>query len=87
MAPEAEKVRLRFRGFAGGKVQFEDRVDVDLARVEDVLFELAEKHAAAMTSHKLHMIEVEFLDEPDPNERFFRFGTDPSHMVSPIEVL
>lgn len=79
-------VRLAIRGFAAGKVQFEDRVEVESADLADVLPGLAEKHGQALAEHRLHMIEIEFLDEPDKNARFFRLGTDPSMMVIPIEV-
>ena len=77
--------RLVIRGFARGKRQFEDRVEVDGEQFDAVISALATKHAAAMAAHELHMIEVEFLDAPE-SERFFRFGTDPSGMVIPIRV-
>jgi hypothetical protein len=32
---------------------------------EDILSDLATKHAAALAAYERHMIEIEFLDEPD----------------------
>ncbi len=80
------KIRIVVRGFAGSQLVFEDRVEEEDSTLDLVLPKLAEKHAAAIAAHKLHMIEIEFLDEPGP-ERFFRVGTDPSHMVMPLRVL
>jgi hypothetical protein len=79
-------IRVVIRGYAAGKVQFEDRVLIADTDLEKLLPDVAERHAKAMAEHRLHYIEFEFLDEPDPNQRFFRFGTDPSGMVMPIEV-
>lgn len=79
-------VHLAIRGYVGRTRVFEDRVDVSPADLDKIIPKLAEKHAAALASHELHMIEIEFLDEPDPNERFFRFGADPSGMVAPIAI-
>lgn len=74
-------LRVAIRGFAAGKIQFDDRVVIDSNDLAKLLPDLAEKHAAAMAAHRLHMIEIEFLDETDPLQRFFRIGTDPSGMT------
>ena len=79
-------IRLAIRGFAGKTRVFEDRVEVTLADLENLIPKFAEQHARKLTNHELHMIEIEFLDESDPNERFFRFGTDPSGMIVPIAI-
>ncbi|HZF24009.1 MAG TPA: hypothetical protein VE030_11165 [Burkholderiales bacterium] len=80
------KIRLAIRGYVGKRVMFEDRVEMEEAALDRLLPRLAEKHALALAEHALHMIEIEFLDEANPLERFFRFGTDPAGMVLPIEV-
>ena len=44
---------------------------------------LVDKHAKALELYSRFMVELEFLDDPDPERRFFRFGTDPTCMVLP----
>ena len=77
-------MRLAIRGFVGKTVKFEDCIEVSMMDLDTVLPKLAEEHAEKLTAHELHMIEIEFLDEPNKHARFFRFGTDPSGMVVPI---
>ena len=79
-------LRLAIRGFADGKQQFQEFIEVADAELDGLLPTLAEKHAAKLASFELHMIEIEFLDEPDENQRFFRFGTDPQRMVKPLQI-
>jgi hypothetical protein len=81
-----EIIRVAVRGFVGRVRQFEDVIEVTGDALDEVLPALAEKHGAALASHALHMIEIEFLDEPDINARFFRFGTDPAGMVMPLRL-
>lgn len=80
------KVNLAIRGYAGPRMMFEDRVSMDEGALDQLLPDLAKKHARALVAHELHMIEIEFLDELDPLQRFFRFGTDPRGMEQPLAV-
>jgi hypothetical protein len=80
-------MRLAIRGFAPGHaLVFDDRIEIAEDQLERMMRDLCEKHVRALAAHDLHMIEVEFLDEPNPLERFFRFGTDPSMMMKPVGV-
>jgi hypothetical protein len=75
-------MRVAIRGFAGETRVFEEILDAEPPEFET----LARKHWRRMRPYPRHLIELEFLDQPDPLERFFRFGTDPSGMVAPVEV-
>jgi hypothetical protein len=79
-------IRLAVRGFANGVLQFEERMDMDEAHLDELIPQLAEKHVEALRKHRLHMVEIEFLDERNPLARFHRLGTDPSGMIMPLKV-
>ena len=70
------------RGYADGDLIFTESITCD----ETTLDKIAERHMNRMALYPRHMIEIEFPDEPDPLQRFFRFGTDPSGMVQPIGI-
>ena len=82
------KTKLAIRGSRADVVVFEDFVEWTEEELDRRLGPLAEKHARVMLTGEdaLHMIEIEFLDEPDPAQRFFRFGTDPKRMVNPVGI-
>jgi len=79
-------MRLAIRGFKARELVFEERVTKTIEELDTLLPKLAETHANAMAAGDLTMIEIEFVDDPNPNERFFRIGTDPRGMVMPIEI-
>ena len=78
-------IRLAVRVFLDGIKEREDRISLDTELLEDIVRKLAEEHAEMMASRR-GMIEIEFLDELNPEQRFFRLGTDPAGMVMPVEV-
>ncbi|HET7239317.1 MAG TPA: hypothetical protein VFI76_09830, partial [Terrimicrobiaceae bacterium] len=47
--------------------------------------EIAERHAHAMATGELDMVELEFPDCP-VNDRYFRIGTNPAGMRRPIAI-
>lgn len=79
-------MKVAIRGFARNEKKFEDVVEVNALELDELLPDLAKKHAVAMAAHRLHMIEIEFLDDPDDPDRFFRFGTCPAGMITPIKI-
>jgi hypothetical protein len=80
-------MRLAIRGFVAGVAQFEDLLELnDDAELDTRIAMLANDHAEALAAKSLHMIEIEFLDEPNPLQRYFRFGSDPQMMRRPVEV-
>jgi len=77
-------MNVAIRGFLNRRLQFEEHVSIDPYKEGDLIREVAEKHALSFATGALHMIEIEFLDEPNPGERFFRFGADASRLTIPI---
>lgn len=84
--------RLAIRGFANGRRVFEKFAEVpdndDDPLGELIIGSLGIEHGKTMLRDfpDGHMIEFEFLDEPDPLARFFRFGTETAGMVQPLAV-
>jgi len=77
-------VRLAIRGYGNGRLVFTERIELPDSGLDD-LSSISETHALRLIPYERHMIEIEFLDEPDVNQRFFRFGTDPLGMVQPLK--
>ncbi len=78
-------IRLAIRVFVDGVKQSAERINVDPDRLDELLPTLAKKHAKMMSAQP-GMVEIEFLDELNPNTRFFRMGTDKRAMVDPMEI-
>ena len=77
-------MRIAVRGYAAGQLIFQEFADISEQDPEAEKLALA--HLEQMIPFPEHMIEIEFLEEPDLNQRFFRFGTDPSRMIKPRQV-
>ena len=77
-------MRVVLRGYKKRVLQFEERLEVDAERIDDVIAEIAEKHAMAILAGTLGIIEFEWLDEPDPLQRFTRIGVETEGMDWPM---
>lgn len=73
------------RVYVDGVLHSEEPVGATERGLSALLPSLAEKHAR-LCALRPTMIEIEFLDEPDVNQRFFRIGTDARGMVRPMQV-
>ncbi len=78
-------LRLCVRLFGENSVILEkEEVTVPIHRLDAWVEKLAAGHAVRMNeANGLMMVEIEFLDDPS-EERFLRFGTDPSQLTAPI---
>ena len=79
-------MRIIVRGWGDGALIFKDSLELDNDEDEMDAMEKAREHVDLVTKYERHMLEIEFLDEPDPEQRFFRWGTDASGMVLPVRI-
>ena len=79
-------MRIIVRIWIRGELRCTDRASIH-GHHDAALNFLIERHAAVITEAlDDHMIEIEFVDEPDPLQRYFRFGTNPQKMVQPMKL-
>lgn len=71
------------RGFLGRRKRFEETLR-DVAEAD--VAALAERHVAELAQGAWDMVELEFPEEPDPLQRYYRMGTNPARMVKPIRI-
>jgi hypothetical protein len=78
-------VRIRRRVWVEGALVLDEEAvePVDKSKSDGPDFA---KRVGALAQGRRHMVELEFLDEPNPLTRFIRFGTDPSMMDIPLRV-
>ena len=69
--PYVDILRLTVRVYVRGKLESEETI----AATEESVEQLAVKHTDLALQHR-SMVEVEFLDEPDANERFLWIGAN-----------
>lgn len=80
--PEVRQITVR--GWKNGILEFcEAHTFTGNCNTEGESYEaMAERHATRLMDAP-HLIEIEFMDEPDREKRFMRLGTDPTGMVDP----
>lgn len=83
-------MRLTFRLYKRGMLVRTETHTIPALNLDTWMEKLCVEHAELLTEDDdtlaPHMIEIEFLDEPDPLQRFFRVGTDASGMLFPLAI-
>ena len=79
-------MRLTIRVFLNGQLDSEETLQGTEEALLQTMPAKADRHIKLAASN-LVMVEFEFLDEPDEQQRFFRVGNDPSRMVRPMEII
>jgi hypothetical protein len=75
------------RVFSGNRQIFATAVSAESDEMMlDLIPGIMQRIKPILTENPRHIIEIEFLDEPDPKQRYFRFGTDPNGMTVPVEI-
>lgn len=77
-------MNVTIRVFINGELRRQDTCKFAAEGPDESFVRMAANHMALIGGPNVpHMIEFEFLDEPNINRRFLRFGTDPSLMAKP----
>jgi hypothetical protein len=74
-------MRVRRRCWIDGVL----KIDENTTHTPDDVKQFADR-VFRMSKGRPHMIELEFLDEPNPLARHYRFGTDTKMMAQPLPV-
>jgi hypothetical protein len=77
---------LAVRGYLGESMVSEKHLNIPQNEIDGLVQRLANEHGALMSAGLIDMVEMEFVDEPDPKQRYLRVGINPTGMVFPIEV-
>jgi hypothetical protein len=78
--------RIRRRAWIGGVKVCDEETDETSVRRADAEAWVRDMLRRFDGDKYPHLFELEFLDEPDPEQRFFRFGTDAARMVAPLAI-
>jgi hypothetical protein len=75
---------IMVRGYKRGVLVWENKLVMCELDLDRLIPTLVDEHIAEIQKGTVGMIEMEFLDVPESEDRFFRIGVEPDGMVLPI---